>query len=100
MVWLGFGSALLGSWDATLGDLVILVVGLLWLWVKPSVWPIAILGLYQLGSLGVNAFAIIEQPVGSMQHKALVVHIALRALALFYMCSTYMQTRSRARADS
>lgn len=93
MLWLGLGSVLLGSWDAAFIDIFILAVGLLWLWIKPSAWPLVILCLYQLTSLGVNIHALISQPVGSLQHKALVVHISLRALAIFYMWRGFQSAR-------
>jgi hypothetical protein len=92
-LWLLIGSAIIGSWDATVGDLVILSVGLIWLWFKPSMWPLAILCIYQIGSLGVNSYALWQQQVGSVPHKALVVHIALRVLALFYMWQGLRQVR-------
>jgi hypothetical protein len=100
LVWLGLGSVILGSLDATGGDLVILAIGLAWLWFKPSIWPLAILCIYQLGSLGVNSYLLVQQQVGSMQHKALVVHIALRALALFYMWQGFRESRSVEPRDS
>lgn len=90
-LWLLIGSAIIGSWDATIGDLVIMSVGLIWLWLRPSIWPLAILCMYQIGCLGANSHLIWQQQVGSVAHKALVVHIALRVLALHYMWRGYRQ---------
>ena len=87
-------------WDATLGDLIILAIGLAWLWFKPSIWPLIILGIYQIGSLGVNSYVLVQQQLGSVQHKALLVHIALRVLALFYMWQGFRQSRHLEPKDS
>lgn len=91
--WLALGSVITGSWAATGGDLVILSIGLIWLWFKPSLWPLAILCIYQVGSLGVNSYMLMQQHIGSVQHKALVVHIALRVLALFYLWQGFRASR-------
>lgn len=92
-LWLFVGAAIVGSWDATIGDLVILLIGLVWLWFKPNIWPLAILCIYQIGSLGVNSYMFSQQQFGSVSHKALVVHIALRVLALFYLWQGFRQSR-------
>ncbi len=100
LVWMGLGMALTRNWDATLGDVVVLAVALGWLWLRPGRWPLGILVVYQVVSLAVNGFMLIEQPVGSMPHKALVVHIGLRVAALFYLWRGFRATRQGPPADA
>jgi len=66
-------------------DLVIYAIGLAWLVVKPSSGPLYLLGIYQVVLLGVNGYAFAHATVGSVEHKALLIHLIWRAMALFFM---------------
>lgn len=84
-LWLAFGIAYMGIFTADTFDLVLLVVGLVWLVRRPSRGPVYLLGAYQALSLVVNGIAFTDAAVGSVLHNALVVHVIWRALALFLL---------------
>lgn len=79
------GAAIAGAWDSTIGDLIILMIGITWLWFKPGIWPVALLCIYQLASLSANSYMLMQQSVGSLPHKALTVHVVIRVATLFYL---------------
>jgi len=54
--------------------------------------PVVFLSLYQVLGLGINMQAISGLAVGTPMHKALLVHPALRACALFLMRSALRKT--------
>lgn len=81
-LWMALGLALLGRWDLDLLDIVILVVGIIWLMIRPGFGPVALLVLYQLAALIVNSLVFGSTAVGSSDHKALVVHMFLRIISL------------------
>ncbi len=95
-LWLGLGVALTGVLNANSADLLVYAVGLLWLIKKPSVGPLYLLGAYQALSLAVNAVAFADAVVGSSDHKALLVHLIWRALALFLMVKLFLALRQKA----
>ncbi len=95
MLWLALGMVILGSMGANVIDLVVLGAGVAWLWIRPSLWPVVFLSIFQAIALAVNVAAIASEPVASTMHKALVVHIALRVAALFYMWRALVRARSQ-----
>ncbi len=96
-VLLASAMVLLGAraFSAVGADLVAYVVGLAWLFIKPSRGPLYLLGIYQLLSLGVNGYAFAEATIGSAAHKALLVHIIWRALALFLIFRLFIALKKR-----
>jgi hypothetical protein len=93
LLWLVIGTALVGAWSVNAGDIVVLTVGLVWLITRPGLWPLVFLSTYHAVALLVNAVVLSQQSFGSAWHKALVVHIALRVLALFFMWQAYLRLR-------
>src|SRR3989344_1947776 len=89
-LWMGFGVALTGVLNANVADLVVYAIGLLWLIKKPSAGPLYLLCAYQVLSLVVNTAAFVDAAVGSIGHKALLVHLIWRALALFLMVKLFL----------
>lgn len=90
LLWLALGMAILGSMGANVIDLVVLSTGVAWLWIRPSLWPVVFLSVFQAIALAVNVAAIAVEPVASAMHKGLVVHIAFRVAALFYMWRAFV----------
>lgn len=74
-------------------DLVLIIVGLVWLVARPSLGPIVLLCIYQAFSLVVNIIAIFGQEFGSIVHKALTASIALRLFAVAALDVGYRQLR-------
>ena len=93
LLWLSVGLLYLGVLDWSLTDVVVLVVGLTWLVLKPGLGPIILLSLFQVVALAVNGVSFADAAIGTNPHKALLVHIIWRFMALFFMWHAYMQSR-------
>ena len=99
LLWLSFGFLYLGTLNDNWIDVVVLVVGLAWLIAKPGLGPIVFLSVFQSLALGVNVFSFLGAAVGSNMHKALLVHMIWRGLALFFMAQAYASYRTLRRAQ-
>lgn len=101
-LWLTLALVLKGAGAfATLGgDLFIYAIGLVWLLKKPSLGPLYFLGIFQLVSLGINCYSFAEATVGSAPHKALLVHVIWRALALFFVLKLFLILRKKPKTDA
>ena len=93
LFWLAVGSAILGNIGFNAFDIVIMGVGIAWLWLRPGLWPVVFLSVFQALALVINVMVIASEPMASIAHKALVVHIALRLAALFYMWQVLVNAR-------
>ncbi|WP_431289060.1 hypothetical protein [Roseateles chitinivorans] len=93
LCWLALGMAILGTLGANFLDVVMLGIGVTWLWLRPGLWPVVLLTAFQVLGLVVNVMAIAPHSVGSLMHKALVVHIAWRLAAMSYMWWAYLGAR-------
>src|SRR4029079_17853780 len=85
------GAVFTGLWGQVAIDLVILAIGLVWLWARPNLGAVILLGLYQLSAGAVNVFALMHAQPGSVTHKALVAHLAMRTAALAFLISGFMK---------
>ena len=99
LAWISLGTAILGAWAANFLDIVILLIGLAWLWLRPSLWPVVLLSAFQLFALVVNLSAMIDYPFGSAGNRSLVLHIGLRIAGLAAMWWAFFQTRKQ-RSDT
>lgn len=93
LLWLFYGMAILDAWGANLVDVAIVGIGLIWLWVRPGIWPVALLTAIQLLAIGINTSAILHHPIGSAEHKSLVVHIGLRVIGMAAMWFAFINVR-------
>jgi len=84
-LWMLFGAFYTGQYQTVLADLIILAIGLTWLLARPGLGPVVLLGIYQGVSIAVNAAAFASAPAGSVEHKALLVHLVFRAAAIVLM---------------
>jgi hypothetical protein len=66
-------------------DIAILLIGVAWLLLRPGLAPVIVLTVYQGLALLINLFALLAFPVGHNLHRALLVHIIWRGLALILM---------------
>jgi hypothetical protein len=65
---------------------IVLVSGLLtWLLMRPGYPPLYALAIYQVVSLYTNCTGLIAAEVSTATHKALLVHVLFRVLALTYI---------------
>jgi hypothetical protein len=94
LLWLSLGALYLGTLNLNLLDVVVLVIGLAWLIAKPGLWPIIFLTVFQVLALAVNAASFMDAAIGTNPHKALLVHIIWRVIAVFLMWRAYVQTRA------
>jgi hypothetical protein len=94
-LWLGLGIALTGALNANVADLLVYAIGLLWLIKMPSTGPLYLLGAYQSLSFTVNAVAFAGAAIGSSDHKALLVHLIWRGIALFLIVKLFLAIRQK-----
>jgi hypothetical protein len=78
-------------------DLVILTLGVVWLVARPGLAPTLVLTLYQSWALVTNGTAFAAAAPGTLAHRALLIHVIWRVLALVLMWRAYATSR-RARA--
>lgn len=100
LIWFSLGLVVLGQFGGDLLDVVILLAGLIWLIAKPGLGPVILLTVFQALALVVNAFAFFDPAVGENVHKALLVHIIWRILALSLMWHAYLKFRKGPQADT
>lgn len=70
-------------------DLVVYVIGLGWLLLRPGRGALYLLFIFQIITVAVNLFMLSEAGLGSPTHKALLVHVVWRCMAMFYMFQLY-----------
>lgn len=93
LIWFVGGALMTGVVGASLVDILWLLGGLIWLVAKPGRGPIWMLGIYQLLSLAFNAYVFAHVAAGTTAHRALLVHIVWRLLALGLMGALYVRLR-------
>jgi hypothetical protein len=81
-------------------DVFVFTAGLVWLWIRLSIWPVLLLTIFQVFVLDQNIFSIFDHPVGSMFHKAMSLHILLRVLEVAAMWYAFIATKREKRHSS
>lgn len=99
-LWITLGLIIIGTLDANALDPVILLVGIAWLAARPSNGPVYFLAVFQIIGLGINASAFVDATVGTAIHKALLVHVLLRALSLFLLGQLWFRLRKISRTEN
>jgi hypothetical protein len=94
MLWIGVGLIVIGRLTVDLADIAILLVGSLWLLVRPGLAPVVTLTVYQGAALLLNLAAFLAMPVGHNLHRALLIHLIWRVLALILMWRGYRRARA------
>lgn len=89
------GGIFAGAWSQVGLDILLLVAGLVWLWARPGLGPVILLGLYQLAAGAFNIVMLLGAEVASVQHKALVAHLAFRVAAVVFLIAGYIEVRKR-----
>ena len=97
-LWFFAASALADGWSATGLDIVMLSLGVIWLWWRPGLPAVLFLGFIQLASLGLNAYMLSAESFGSASHRALTAHCVLRTAALICLVLGYLRMRRERQA--
>jgi len=74
IIWFIVGSAITGAWAATALDIIVLSVGVIWLWMRPGLAAVIFLGLVQVASLASNVFLLTAATYGDAAHRALTAN--------------------------
>lgn len=85
LLWIAVGLIAIGPLRVDLVDIAILLIGVFWLLLRPGLAPVIVLTIYQALLLLINLFAFLGLPIGHNLHRALLVHIIWRGLALILM---------------
>lgn len=93
LIWFIIGMLMTRTVGANALDVIWLLAGLIWFAAKPGRGPIWFLGIYQLLLLPMNVYLFVHASVGTTAHKALLVHITWRILALVLMGALYVRLR-------
>lgn len=85
LLWIAVGLIVIGALTVDLVDIAILLIGVFWLLLRPGLAPVIVLTIYQVLLLLINLLAFLGFPIGHNLHKALLVHIIWRGLAVILM---------------
>jgi hypothetical protein len=93
IIWFVVAGAVTGDWSATILDIIVLTIGIVWVWARPGVIAALFVAVVQGASLAVNAYAISSVPFGSAAHRALTTHCVLRIIAIVCLVIGYIRFR-------
>jgi len=93
IIWFIVGSAIIGAWAATALDIIVLLVGVIWLWLRPGLAAVVFLGLVQVASLAINVFSLTAATYGDAAHRALTAHCVFRIIAITCLIVGYIRLR-------
>jgi len=82
-----------GGWFPDTLHILVLAAGLAWLWVRPGIGPVILLGVYGVATAVLIAIAYGRAQTGSWQHRFLVAHLCLQGAAVVSLISGYVKTR-------
>ncbi|MCO5167512.1 MAG: hypothetical protein M9894_14290 [Planctomycetes bacterium] len=93
--WMALGLLMVGPTGALL-DLAVMGGAGLWLALAPGLGPVLLLTGFEAFGVAVNGHAIIGFPLGSPEHRALSLHLALRLGAVFTAWAAWAEWRRSA----
>ena len=85
LLWIAVGLIVIGTLTVDLVDIAILLIGVFWLLLRPGLAPVVVFTIYQVLLLLINLLAFLAFPVGHNLHRALLIHIIWRGLAVILM---------------
>ena len=97
-IWFIVGLAILGQINANVIDPAFLLLGSLWLLLRPGTLPVVVLSVLQLAALSYNVYVFSGTAFGTNSNEALSVHIIFRALAVGFMLFAWFASRRAANA--
>ncbi len=92
LLWIAIGLIVMRALTVDLVDIAILLLGVVWLLARPGLAPVIVLTVYQALAFLINLFAFLSFPVGNNLHRALLVHLLWRVLALILMWRAHQRT--------
>ena len=92
LLWIAIGMIVIGALTVDLVDITILLIGIVWLLARPGLAPVIVLTIYQSLALLISLFAFLNFPVGNNLHRALLIHLLWRVLALILMWRAHRMT--------
>jgi hypothetical protein len=92
-IWFIVGLAILGQFNANALDPAFLLLGSLWLLLKPGTLPVIVLSVLQLAAVSYNVYVFSGTAFGTNANEALSVHIIFRALAVGFMLFAWFTSR-------
>ncbi len=93
VMWFLVAAAMTGQWSPVALDVVILSVGVFWLWLSPGLIAASFLGIVQVASLIINVIALVSWAPGSPEHRAFTAHCFWRLLAICCLVRGYFHMR-------
>ncbi|MGH7301101.1 MAG: hypothetical protein ACREKQ_12460 [Candidatus Rokuibacteriota bacterium] len=96
LLWIAIGLIVIGALTVDLVDIAILLIGVAWLLARPGLAPVIVLTVYQAIALLINLLAFLHFQVGENLHRALLIHILWRVLALILMWRAHGKARRAA----
>ena len=96
VIWFTVAGALGAMWATVIGDILLLLVLTVLLWLRPGLVTASLLGLVQIGSLAYNVYLISQVPFGDPIHKALTAHIVFRSISTVALVMGYIKYRREA----
>ena len=96
VIWFTFAGVFGDMWAVVIGDILLLLVLTILLWLHPGLVTASLLGLVQVGSLAYNVHLITQVPFGEPTHKALTAHIVFRSIAIVALVIGYIKYRREA----
>jgi len=99
LLWIAIGLVVIGALTVDLVDIAILLAGVVWLLAKPGLAAVIVLTVYHAAALLINLAAFLAIPIGENLHRALLIHIVWRVLALVFMWRGHRRARSAESAE-
>jgi hypothetical protein len=93
-LWMILGLFVVDAIGRNLIDVLLVLVGVTWLLAKPGLLPLILLTAYQAVALLVNGVAFVDAEVGTTPHKALLIHVIWRLLALVLMWQAHVKSKA------
>jgi len=95
VLWVLLAFLLVGVQVSILLEVVLVTIVLVWLLMRPSLTPVILLSTYQILSFVGNLYQFISVSFGTTEHKALLVHLIIRILAVFLMIAGLREIRKQ-----
>ena len=92
LLWITIGLIVIGALTVDLLDIALLLIGVVWLLTRPGLAPVIVMTVYQSLALLINLFAFLNFPVGNNLHRALLIHLLWRVLALILMWRAHQKS--------
>ena len=96
LLWFAIALSIMGALTVDLVDIAILLGGSVWLLARPGLAALVVLTTYHALALLLNLAAFLNFPIGHNLHKALLIHILWRVLALVFMWRGWSRARRAA----